>query len=107
IQHYQHLTEFDRGGIVGLHEARWSYHAIAQHVGHADVTVARCWNQWAGEGTHIREGSGRPRQTTPREDRRQALQNPMTLAPATRTQVLDSLQHPLPLLRQHPGTVFQ
>uniref|UniRef100_A0A3B3R6F0 Uncharacterized protein n=1 Tax=Paramormyrops kingsleyae TaxID=1676925 RepID=A0A3B3R6F0_9TELE len=62
--------KFGRGHIVGLHEAWWSYRAIVQHVGHTDVTVTRCWNQWAGEGTHTRrEGSGHPRQTRPREDR--------------------------------------
>uniref|UniRef100_A0A3B3SZ23 Transposase Tc1-like domain-containing protein n=1 Tax=Paramormyrops kingsleyae TaxID=1676925 RepID=A0A3B3SZ23_9TELE len=65
-----HLTEFDRGHIVGLHEAGRLYCAIARHVGHADVTVVRCWNQWASEGIQAcRKGSGCPKQTTSREDR--------------------------------------
>lgn len=61
---------------MGLHEARWSYRVIAQHVGRTDVPVAQCRIQRAPEGPHTRcEGS---RQTTPRKDRRivhQVLQN--------------------------------
>lgn len=59
-EHYQHWTEFDRDRIVILHEAGWSYHAIAWNVGHTDVTVTQCWNQCGGEGVHTCcEGSSR------------------------------------------------
>lgn len=53
------------GCIVGLQEAR-SYCAIAWHVAQyvTNVTVARCWKQWAREG--IRDScSG---ETTPKND---------------------------------------
>lgn len=78
-QHCQHL-KFDRVHIAGLHDG-WSYYAVACHVGHTNVTLARCWNQWVPEDTHTcREVSDLPRQGTSREDNcivHQALQSPM------------------------------
>lgn len=98
-QRYRQLTAFERGVIVGLRTAGWSYRAIARHVGHTDMTVARCWTQWEREGTHTRHaGSGRPPQTTPREDRRMvraALQDPLSSAANIQAQVTDTLQHPV------------
>lgn len=86
----------------GLRSIRWILIRVTlwvcaspggRFVGHTDVTAAQSGNQRACEDTHTRQGFERPRQTTPRENRcivHQALQSPMTSAPATRTQVLDS-----------------
>lgn len=53
--HYPHMTEFDKGSIVGLHEAG-SYHALAWHTGHTNVTMAQSRKQWALDGTHMSRG---------------------------------------------------
>ncbi|GFX46101.1 transposable element Tcb1 transposase [Trichonephila clavipes] len=43
---YEQLTDFDRGGIIGLREAGWSNRRIGHHLGRSDMVVARCWQQW-------------------------------------------------------------
>ncbi|GFU76407.1 HTH_38 domain-containing protein [Trichonephila clavipes] len=67
---YEQLTDFDRGRIIGLREAGWSNRRIGRHLGRSDMVVARCWQQWITEGRMYRRGgSGRPRNTSDREDR--------------------------------------
>ncbi|GBM75265.1 hypothetical protein AVEN_214586-1 [Araneus ventricosus] len=69
--HYQQLTEFERGRVVGLREGGFSFRDIAERLGRNVSTVHDCWQQWSKEGTASRTpGSGRPRGTTEREDRR-------------------------------------
>ncbi|GBN61047.1 hypothetical protein AVEN_131411-1 [Araneus ventricosus] len=69
--HYQQLTEFERGRVVGLREGGFSFSDIAERLGRNVSTVHDCWQQWSREGTASRRpGSGRPRGTTEREDRR-------------------------------------
>lgn len=69
--HYQQLTEFERGRVVGLREGGFSFRDIAERLGRNVSTVHECWQQWSREGTASRRpGSGRPRGTTEREDRR-------------------------------------
>ncbi|GBN55869.1 hypothetical protein AVEN_87235-1 [Araneus ventricosus] len=69
--HYQQLTEFERGRVVGLREGGFSFRAIAERLGRNASTVHDCWQQWSREGTASRRpGSGRPRGTAEREDRR-------------------------------------
>ena len=80
-QRYEQVEQFERGRIVGLREAGWSYRQIARHLERSDRTVRRCWEQWEHSRTRTRhEGSGRPRMTDVREDRfivRQARTQPM------------------------------
>lgn len=65
------LTEFERGRIVGMREAGWTYRRIAQHMGREVSTVHRCCRQWSAEGAHARRpGSGQRRRTDARQDRR-------------------------------------
>lgn len=67
---YQQLTDFERGRIIGLREAGWSYRDIAARVGRNATTIMRAWRQWSEENrAHRRPGSGRPSTTTPRDDR--------------------------------------
>ena len=77
---YKQLDEFERGRIVGMREAGWSYRAIGRHLHRMDTAVQWCWQQWLLQGTHRRnEGSGRPRCTNARQDRmivRQARTGP-------------------------------
>jgi transposase len=69
--HYQQLTEFERGRIIGLREGGFSFREIAERLSRNASTVHECWQQWSREGTASRRpGSGRPRSTTEREDRR-------------------------------------
>ncbi|GBM12740.1 hypothetical protein AVEN_228528-1 [Araneus ventricosus] len=69
--HYQQLTKFERGRVVGLREGGFSFRDIAERLGRNVSTVHDCWQQWSRESTALRRpGSGRPRGTTGREDRR-------------------------------------
>ncbi|GFX45266.1 transposable element Tcb2 transposase [Trichonephila clavipes] len=51
-------------------EAGWSARLVARQLGHSVCVVTRCWDQWIREMSFTRKpGSGRPRQTSRREDR--------------------------------------
>ncbi|GBM25675.1 hypothetical protein AVEN_207450-1 [Araneus ventricosus] len=69
--HYQQLTEFERGRVVGLREGEFSFLDIAERLGRNVYTVHDCWQQWSREGTASRRlGSRQPHGTSEREDRR-------------------------------------
>ncbi|GFX06697.1 transposable element Tcb2 transposase [Trichonephila clavipes] len=56
--------------IIGMMEAGWSATRVARQFGRFDCVVRRCWDQWIREMSLTRRpGSGRPRQTSRREDR--------------------------------------
>ena len=64
------LQSFERGRIVGLREAGWTYLQIAAHIGHNVSMVCRCFQQWSVEHSYTRRsGTGRPRSTDARQDR--------------------------------------
>ncbi|GBN00262.1 hypothetical protein AVEN_160125-1 [Araneus ventricosus] len=65
--HYQQLTEFERGRAVELREGGFSFRDIAERLGRNVSTVHDRWQQCTASR---RPGSGRPRGTTKREDRR-------------------------------------
>ncbi|GBN79086.1 hypothetical protein AVEN_110601-1 [Araneus ventricosus] len=66
--HYQQLTEFERGRVVGLREGGFSFRDIAERLGRNVFTVHDCWQQWSRECTASRRlGFGRPRDTTEKE----------------------------------------
>ena len=96
-RHYEQLSDFERGRIVGLREAGWSNRRIGCHIGRSDMVVARCWQQWITEGSvYRREGSGRPRIINVCQDR--AIIIAATSAPTTS---LESIRrHLLPF--RHP-----
>ncbi|GFW79997.1 HTH_Tnp_Tc3_2 domain-containing protein [Trichonephila clavipes] len=51
-------------------EAGWSALRVARQLGRFYCVVYRCWDQWIREMSFTRKpGSGRPRQTSRREDR--------------------------------------
>ena len=65
------IRPFERGRIVGLWEAGWTYRRIASHVGHKVSVMCRCFQQWSVEHSHTRiPGSGRSRSTDECQDRR-------------------------------------
>ncbi|GBL86630.1 hypothetical protein AVEN_78210-1 [Araneus ventricosus] len=69
--HHQQLTEFERGREVGLREGGFSFLDIAERLGRNVSTVHDCWQQWSrGRYCLKKTGSGMPRGTTEREDRR-------------------------------------
>ncbi|KAI4466314.1 guanylyl cyclase [Holotrichia oblita] len=73
-QHFVQLSDFERGRIIGMREAGLSLREIARRVNRNISTVLRCWSKWSEEGVqHRRRGSGRPRTTTDREERRLRL----------------------------------
>ncbi|GFW50396.1 HTH_Tnp_Tc3_2 domain-containing protein [Trichonephila clavipes] len=68
--HYEQQSEFERGRIIGLKEAGWVNQSIARYMGQCDAAIRRCWHEWVDNGRFQRhDGSGRPRDTSDREDR--------------------------------------
>ncbi|GFW59296.1 transposable element Tcb2 transposase [Trichonephila clavipes] len=95
---YEQLSQFERGRIIGLMGAGWSARRVARHLGHSDCVVRRCWDQWIREMSFTRKpGSGRPRQTSRREDRhivRNVHVQPTASSAAIQAQVAPSLGAP-------------
>ncbi|GFU00647.1 retrovirus-related Pol polyprotein from transposon 297 [Trichonephila clavipes] len=62
---YQQRSQFEKGRIIGMREARWSTGRVDHRIICSDYTVGRFRNQWILEMSFTqRPGSGRPRQTT-------------------------------------------
>ncbi|GFX44346.1 transposable element Tcb2 transposase [Trichonephila clavipes] len=71
----RHLDAFTRGRIIGKLEEGRSVTSVAEEFGIAHSIVSRLWRQFQTTGTAIREfSSGRPRGTTPSDDRYIVLQ---------------------------------
>ncbi|GFS93032.1 hypothetical protein TNCV_532371 [Trichonephila clavipes] len=66
----RHLDAFARGRIIGKLEEGRSVTSVAAEFGIAHSIVSRLWRQFQTTGTAIRGfSSGRPRGTTPADDR--------------------------------------
>ncbi|GFT06485.1 HTH_Tnp_Tc3_2 domain-containing protein [Trichonephila clavipes] len=81
-------------------KAGWSARRVACQLGRSDCVVRRCWDQWIREMSFTRRprGSGRPRQTSRREDRhkeRNARVQPNASSPAIQAQVAPSIETPV------------
>ncbi|GFX32105.1 transposable element Tc3 transposase [Trichonephila clavipes] len=71
----RHLDAFTRGRIIGKLEEGHSVTSVAAEFGIAHSIVSRLWRQFQTTGTAIRGfSSGRPRRTTPADDRYIVLQ---------------------------------
>ncbi|GFV25459.1 HTH_Tnp_Tc3_2 domain-containing protein [Trichonephila clavipes] len=71
----RHLDAFTRGRIIGKLEEGRSETSVAAEFGIAHSIVSRLWRQFQTTGTAIRGfSSGRPRGTTPADDRYIVLQ---------------------------------
>ncbi|GFW64112.1 transposable element Tcb2 transposase [Trichonephila clavipes] len=71
----RHLDAFTRGRIIGKLEEGRSVTSVAAEFGIAHSIVSRHWRQFQTTGTAIRGfSSGRPRGTTPADDRYIVLQ---------------------------------
>ncbi|GFW76282.1 HTH_Tnp_Tc3_2 domain-containing protein [Trichonephila clavipes] len=71
----QHLDAFTQGRIIGKLEEGRSVTIVAAEFGIAHSIVSRLWRQFQTTETAIREfSSGRPRGTTPADDRYIVLQ---------------------------------
>ncbi|GFV22627.1 transposable element Tcb2 transposase [Trichonephila clavipes] len=71
----RHLNAFTRGRIIGKLEEGRSVTSVAAEFGIAHSIVSRLWRQFQTTGTAIRGfNSGRPRGTTPADDRYIVLQ---------------------------------
>ncbi|GFV90491.1 transposable element Tcb2 transposase [Trichonephila clavipes] len=96
---YEQLSQFERGRIIGMMETGWSARRIARPLGCSDCVVRRCWDQWTREMLFTRRpDSGRPRQTSRREDRhivRNARVQPTASSPAFQAHVAPSLEAPV------------
>ena len=70
-QDQEQFPPFELGRIVCLRETGCTNRRIAAHVGHNVSVVCHCFQQWSVEHSHThRPGSGRPRSTDARQDRR-------------------------------------
>ncbi|GFX25009.1 transposable element Tcb2 transposase [Trichonephila clavipes] len=80
-------------------EAGWSDRRVALQLGSSDCVVRRCWHQWILEMSFTRRPvSGRPRQTSRREDRhivRNARVQSTASSEAIQAQVAPSLGAPV------------
>ncbi|GFX90685.1 transposable element Tcb2 transposase [Trichonephila clavipes] len=75
----RHLDAFTRGRIIGKLEEGRSVTSVAAKFGIAHSIVSRLWRQFQTTGTAIRGfSSGRPRGTTPADDRYIVLQDRRT-----------------------------
>ncbi|GFW29782.1 transposable element Tcb2 transposase [Trichonephila clavipes] len=71
----RHLDAFTRGRIIGKLEEGLSVTSVAAEFGIAHSIISRLWRQFQTTGTAIRGfSSGRPRGTTPADDRYIVLQ---------------------------------
>ncbi|GFX01894.1 transposable element Tcb2 transposase [Trichonephila clavipes] len=71
----RHLDAFTRGRIMGKLEEGRSVTSVAPEFGIAHILLSRLWRQFQTTGTAIRSfSSGRPRGTTPADDRYIVLQ---------------------------------
>ncbi|GFY29381.1 HTH_Tnp_Tc3_2 domain-containing protein [Trichonephila clavipes] len=67
--HYEQLSEFERGRVIGLKEGGWSNRGIARHMGRRDAAIKRCWQEWVDSGRfQSHDGSGQFRPTADQED---------------------------------------
>lgn len=92
---FQHTDEFNRGMVIGLKRAGWSFRRIAadRHL-HAS-TVHRIWQRWLADGNVARSGgSGPSRVTSERVDRR-IRRHAVTTPQATSTDILRHVQDAL------------
>ncbi|GFW52255.1 transposable element Tcb2 transposase [Trichonephila clavipes] len=91
---YKQLSQFEIRRIIGMREAGWS----ARQLGLSDCVLKKCWDQWIREMSFTRRpGSGRPRQTSRREDRhivRNTREQPTASLAAIQAQVAPSLGAP-------------
>ncbi|GFV23030.1 HTH_Tnp_Tc3_2 domain-containing protein [Trichonephila clavipes] len=57
--HYEQLSEFERGRIIGLREGGWTNRRIAGHMGRSDAAIRKGWQEWMDCGRFQRlDGSG-------------------------------------------------
>ncbi|GFW07033.1 transposable element Tcb2 transposase [Trichonephila clavipes] len=89
----------ERERIIGMMKAGWSDRQVPFQLGHSDCIVRRYWDQWIQEMSLTRRpGSGRPRQTSRREDRRivrHTRVQPTASSAAIQAQVAPSLGAPV------------
>ncbi|GFV34529.1 transposable element Tcb2 transposase [Trichonephila clavipes] len=89
----RHLDAFTRGRIIGKLEEGRSVTSVAAEFGIAHSIVSRLWRQFQTTGTAIRGfSSGRPRGTTPADDRYTLSYRPEETGDRQREKSLDT-QH--------------
>lgn len=69
-RNFSHISDFDRGRIIGMKEAGLSFREIGRRLNRDHTTVARIWSAWSEEGIQQHRPAGRPpRRSNLREDR--------------------------------------
>ena len=95
----KHLTDFDRGQIIGIWREGFSHEHIARSLNIPRRRVSRTIQRFRETGNFSRrKGSGRPRLTTSRQDRlivRLAKRDRKRSASSTQTGLKERLAHPI------------
>ncbi|GFX64942.1 HTH_Tnp_Tc3_2 domain-containing protein [Trichonephila clavipes] len=59
LAHFEQLSEFERGRIIGLKEEGLGNRRITHHKGQSDAAIRRCWVEWMDKGRFQHyEGTG-------------------------------------------------
>ncbi|GFU10835.1 hypothetical protein NPIL_497681 [Nephila pilipes] len=56
--HYEQMSRFENGRIIGLKEARWANRRIARHMGLSDAAIRRYRQEWVQRHNGDMFGSG-------------------------------------------------
>ncbi|GFV97004.1 uncharacterized protein TNCV_4352161 [Trichonephila clavipes] len=57
--HYEQMSKFEKGRIIGLKEPEWANRRISCHLCRSDAAIRRCWQEWMDNGRFQRhDGSG-------------------------------------------------
>ncbi|GFU74542.1 uncharacterized protein TNCV_550811 [Trichonephila clavipes] len=59
--HYEQLSEYERGHIIGLKEAGWANRRIARHLGGNDAAIRRCCQERFSDDSRLQLYSDDPR----------------------------------------------
>ena len=82
---YQQVSAFERGRMVDLRKAGFSYRDIAARTEHAASTVMRLWNPWRKEGRTQRRAGTEPHDVTTARDDRHLVRMAVTYRTASST----------------------
>ncbi|GFX36468.1 uncharacterized protein TNCV_1254421 [Trichonephila clavipes] len=100
----KHLDDFLRGRIIGLECGR-AWLEVSEELGIAQSVISRLWQRFQDDGNVSRcYSTGRPRVTTPNEDRYLAVTAKETDGTQHQTCLVSSLQLPVRPFQGRPCT---
>lgn len=49
--HYEHISPFGKGCVIGLKEAEWPTQRVIRHLDRRYAAIRWCWEEWANNST--------------------------------------------------------